>query len=64
MEYNDGTTATTMTYLYNAAGQLTKETQGETNTACVYDANGRRMNVPFFIRDMACAMSTVGGKPA
>ena len=40
LEYNDGTSTTTTSYLYNTADQLTRESVGETNTAYLYDANG------------------------
>jgi len=40
LEYNDGTSTTTTTYLYNTADQLTRDTVGGTNTDYLYDANG------------------------
>jgi len=40
LEYNDGTSTTTTSYLYNTADQLTRESVGATNTTYLYDANG------------------------
>jgi len=40
LEYNDGTSTTTTSYLYNTADQLTRETTGQTVTTYLYDANG------------------------
>ena len=40
LQYNDGGSTTTSSYLYNPADQLTRETVGETNTDYLYDANG------------------------
>jgi RHS repeat-associated protein len=40
LEYNDGTSTTTTSYLYNSADQLTRETTGATVTSYLYDPNG------------------------
>jgi RHS repeat-associated protein len=40
LEYNDGTSTTTTSYLYNTADQLTREVTGETITSYWFDANG------------------------
>jgi RHS repeat-associated protein len=40
LEYNDGTSTTTTSYLYNTADQLTRETTGATVTTYLYDVNG------------------------
>ena len=40
LEYNDGTSTTTTSYLYNSGDQLTRETTGGTVTTYLYDPNG------------------------
>jgi YD repeat-containing protein len=40
LEYNDGASTTTTSYVYNTADQLTRETTGESVTSYPYDANG------------------------
>jgi len=40
LEYNDGTSTTVTSYLYNEADQLTREVRGATVTTYLYDANG------------------------